>query len=150
MRQSIIILLLFLCTAALSQQQLNYNFRHIDQTNGLLYNAVHSIVQDKRGFMWIATEKGLQRFDGLRFINYQSELSDINSSKWPELHLYADNNYLWVSADYQFKKLEFITNRFTGYDKEQILNSSLFKYDTYTDWNNRKWLINDFAFIIIP
>ena len=125
--------------------KLNYDFRHIDQSDGLLHNAVYSIVQDKRGFIWIGTEKGLQRFDGLRFINYQPEFSNVNNSHTSPLSLYADKNCLWLSANSQLKNLGFFTNKITGYDKAQMLDSSSFKYDTYTDWNNSKWLISDFA-----
>ena len=145
MRQIIIILLILYCTTALSQQELNYSFRHIDQTNGLLHNTVVSITQDKRGFMWLQTEKGLQRYDGLRFINYQPVLNNAAKSYPSVPNLYADKKYLWMSADAQLNKLEFLTNRLTACSKKEILDSSFSKYKTYTDWINRKWLINDFA-----
>jgi ligand-binding sensor domain-containing protein len=145
MGRQITILFLFWCTTAFSQQGLHYNFRHIDQSNGLLHNAVHSITQDKQGFIWIGTEKGLQRFDGLRFINYQPEFSNANNTHTSPINLYADNHCLWLSANSQLKNLGFFTNKITGYDKEQMIESSSFKYDSYTDWNNAKWLINDFA-----
>ena len=29
-----------------------------------------SIAQDKQGFLWFATEEGLNKFDGTRFITY--------------------------------------------------------------------------------
>lgn len=31
---------------------------------------VHSVYQDKQGFIWICSENGLDRYDGYRFINY--------------------------------------------------------------------------------
>jgi ligand-binding sensor domain-containing protein len=145
MRQRITILFLFYCTAALSQQELNYSFRHIDQTQGLLHNTVLSITQDKRGFMWLQTEKGLQRYDGLRFVNYQPELSNATKSYPSVPNLYADSKYLWVFANDQLNKLEFLTNKFTAYSKEQIPDSSFSKYESFTDWNNSKWLINNVA-----
>lgn len=42
--------------------------------DGLARNTVNSIRQDSRGFMWFATEEGLSRFDGYRFINYGLEI----------------------------------------------------------------------------
>jgi ligand-binding sensor domain-containing protein len=143
--RQITILFLFWGTTAFSQQKLNYDFRYIDQSSGLLHNAVYSIVQDKRGFIWIATEKGLQRFDGLRFVNYQPGFSNANNSSTSPLNLYAGKNCLWLSANSQLKTLGFFTNKITGYDKEQMLDSNSFKYDIYTDWNNGRWLMNDFA-----
>src|SRR4051812_36585746 len=52
------------------EQQEGYLFRHLDYTDGLLSNEVFSLAQDKKGYMWIGTREGLQRYDGLRFVNY--------------------------------------------------------------------------------
>jgi ligand-binding sensor domain-containing protein/signal transduction histidine kinase len=37
---------------------------------GLASNAIHKIVRDTRGFLWICTGEGLSRFDGYRFLNF--------------------------------------------------------------------------------
>ncbi len=44
----------------------------LDIAKGLPSNAVYSIKQDKLGFIWIATDEGLFRYDGINFISYQS------------------------------------------------------------------------------
>src|ERR1700726_2581161 len=38
--------------------------------DGLAGDEVHAVLQDSRGFLWIATESGLSRFDGTRFVEY--------------------------------------------------------------------------------
>ena len=45
---------------------------HINYTtsNGLLDNFIYDIKLDNQGFLWIATEEGLQRFDGSKFKTY--------------------------------------------------------------------------------
>ncbi len=53
--------------AATSQK---YIFRHLDNNDGLLSNEVHTLAQDKWGYVWIGTGKGLQRYDGLRLLNF--------------------------------------------------------------------------------
>lgn len=45
--------------------------QHIHSGMGLPSNTVYNIYQDRKGFMWIATEKGLCRFDGMHFKTYQ-------------------------------------------------------------------------------
>lgn len=48
-------------------------FHHYTVKDGLSCNYVHSITQDKNGFLWVATEYGLNKFDGVHFKNYFAE-----------------------------------------------------------------------------
>lgn len=41
--------------------------------NGLPQNTIHSITQAKDGYVWIATEEGLARFDGIRFTIFDKQ-----------------------------------------------------------------------------
>lgn len=43
----------------------NYVMEIWDNTNGLPQNAVYALEKDKSGYLWIATEEGLVRFDGI-------------------------------------------------------------------------------------
>lgn len=54
-------------------------FRHYDSEAGLSNNIVYDIFQDKDGFMWIATENGLNRFDGYEFKKYFHDNEDSRS-----------------------------------------------------------------------
>ncbi|MCV9389265.1 methyl-accepting chemotaxis protein [Reichenbachiella ulvae] len=44
--------------------------------NGLSNNRVLDMVQDHQGFMWVATEGGLSRYDGIKFKNHSNDPSD--------------------------------------------------------------------------
>ncbi len=44
--------------------------RYYDISDGLPSNHVYKCLQDKKGFMWVATENGLSRFDGNSFKNF--------------------------------------------------------------------------------
>ena len=140
------IILFFLCfKVVFSQQAPDYIFKHLDQANGLLHNNVFSITQDKKGFIWIGTANGLQRYDGLRFVNYQNELSAWNNKSIAIDDIYTDDSRTWVLSEYQVGKLETVTNKFTGYDAEKMLHDPLFKYEAYTDSKNNRWLLGDFS-----
>ncbi len=49
--------------------------RHVSRfttDDGLAQNLVLSVVQDRAGFLWVGTRRGLQRFDGTEFASWES------------------------------------------------------------------------------
>ncbi|HSC52965.1 MAG TPA: two-component regulator propeller domain-containing protein [Phnomibacter sp.] len=52
-------------------QPLTTSFRNYSTSDGLSSTTVYDILKDKYGFMWFATEDGLNRFDGSRFKVYR-------------------------------------------------------------------------------
>lgn len=85
-----------------------YYFRHYQVENGLSNNSVYFIRQDSKGFIWIATKDGLNRFDGSHFKVFR--IDDVGNEK----HLSTDyifcilprkDGWLWVGSQrglYQF------------------------------------------------
>ena len=67
-----ILLSIFLCLPFLLSAQ-PYTIKHLSIREGLSNNHVVSIAQDKRGSLWFATEEGLNKFDGIRFLTYYKE-----------------------------------------------------------------------------
>jgi len=45
-------------------------FRHYTINDGLSHTSISDINQDHKGFIWIGTKHGLNRFDGIKFKNY--------------------------------------------------------------------------------
>ena len=56
----------------------NPQMRSITKNTGLPSNAVKSIVQDKNGFVWLATDYGLCRYDGYQVITYYNAAMQLN------------------------------------------------------------------------
>ncbi len=48
-------------------------FEHININNGLSNNDVNTIKQDSKGYIWIGTLDGLNKYDGYKFTTYQRE-----------------------------------------------------------------------------
>jgi ligand-binding sensor domain-containing protein len=54
------------------QQPVRYAYTHYKLADGLASNIVNNVVQDYKGFIWLATINGLQRFDGNKFLTFKS------------------------------------------------------------------------------
>lgn len=73
--------------------------RYADE-QGLSHNTVLGITMDERGFLWIATMDGLNRFDGLEMRVYRPDENDslsLNDGFIHGIHQHEDGN-LWVST----------------------------------------------------
>ncbi len=47
------------------------NFERLSTENGLSSNVVYSIIQDSKGYLWIGTNEGLNRYDGYGFKTFR-------------------------------------------------------------------------------
>jgi ligand-binding sensor domain-containing protein len=66
-----------LIQSPLSAQSLNENdFTSYTRLQGLSNNSISGIVQDSTGYLWVATYKGLNKFDGRNFTNYYTGSAD--------------------------------------------------------------------------
>ncbi len=75
-----------LCSAQTSQ----ILFRSLDLADGLSQNSVVDIAQDSIGYLWFATQDGLNRYDGYQFHKYDKYFSDItraNNVQLGKLHV---------------------------------------------------------------
>lgn len=123
-----------------------YIFRHITTEDGLSGNDVRSITQDSKGFIWIATNNGLQKYDGYTFTTYHHNPVDSQSI--------SSDNLLTLSIDNQDKiwAMTFLAgfNRFDPVSSKCIqinqLNNESFK-DLFLpkalcqDLSGNMWLI---------
>ena len=72
MRKSLFFSLLLLLSGIVSAQGPTHSFIHISRKDGLASNDVYDIFQDEKGFYWVGTDNGLQRFDSKRWISPSS------------------------------------------------------------------------------
>jgi signal transduction histidine kinase/ligand-binding sensor domain-containing protein len=66
--------------------------------NGLPQNSVNDILQTRDGYLWLATFGGLVRFDGIRFVVFDSSVDGILTQRL--MTLYEDRNgTLWAGGE---------------------------------------------------
>ena len=63
----------------LAAQQSDIRFDHISLEQGLSQSTVNAIVQDSLGFLWFATQDGLNRYDGYSITVLKHNPSDTNT-----------------------------------------------------------------------
>ncbi|UZR96612.1 two-component regulator propeller domain-containing protein [Chondrinema litorale] len=81
--------LFFLLLSQITLAQIK--FTHITVNEGLSQSAVHNFTQDSKGYLWVATRDGLNRYDGSNFKVFKHDETDENS---------IANNIVWaVCAD---------------------------------------------------
>ena len=87
-------------TNALPFDQQKIYFEQYTGENGLSMNTVHAVLQDRLGYIWIATEDGLNRFDGHTFKIYRANSDDPESLSVSNIQsLFEDRDgYLWLGA----------------------------------------------------
>ncbi|MDE6095930.1 MAG: hypothetical protein K2G52_07065, partial [Muribaculaceae bacterium] len=79
-----------------------FSVSYLGVESGLSNNHVTGITQDKRGFIWIATDEGLSRFDGHHFKTYyKDEISESSSITGNELNGIIDDPrrpIVWIAT----------------------------------------------------
>lgn len=56
-----------------------YYFARVGQPGELAQNTVNALLQDRAGFLWVATQGGLHRYDGYEFLRFQHVPGDPGS-----------------------------------------------------------------------
>lgn len=92
-------------------------FRHFGVEQGLSNGTAWHLIKDQRGYIWIATFDGLNRFDGYGFTVFKHDPENPNSLSSSFIkHLFEDNEgFLWVGTSNGFNKYNPETEQFTQY-----------------------------------
>lgn len=97
-RREFTLFLILFCQLTLLAEQPNHVF-HLDRQDGLSSRYIRNITQDARGFVWVATIDGLNRFDGRRFQTFTTDNSGLPSNQINDvLQDPLDRNIVWIST----------------------------------------------------
>lgn len=84
--------------SSFGQQFPTLHLTNITEANGLSNNNVNSITQDDNGHIWIGTENGLNRYDGLRIKTYYKNDLPFKLDHSLILETYFMKGRLWISG----------------------------------------------------
>lgn len=94
-RITCILSLLAIIGAASAQR---HSISHFGVENGLSNNYILSLAQDRKGYIWIATESGLNRFDGRQFTVYNKNNSGLSSNELNALLADPVEDKVWIGT----------------------------------------------------
>ncbi|AMR33624.1 hybrid sensor histidine kinase/response regulator [Mucilaginibacter sp. PAMC 26640] len=116
-KRYIVFVICILVCRTVSAQNNNYQFSHLDITNGLSDNQVNCIIKDAKGFIWFGTTSGLNRYDGNKFKVFKRDAGNPNSL--------AENHVMRLSEGPDNKLWIFTHNKISIYDPltEKISNN---------------------------
>ena len=125
----IVVILVFYATTARSQ---NLEFDHLSLRQGLSQANVWDIHQDRFGFIWIATEDGLNTYDGYSFNVFRNDPLDSASISNSNIHTMTEDNEggLWIGTRsglnfYSQSKKNFERFLYDPKNKESISNNDV-------------------------
>lgn len=99
MKRSRILLITFflLYLRPVSVQAYNMT-KHLNTSTGLSNSYIHGIIQDSQGRVWIATESGLNCYDGYHIHNYSTYDSQLKSNIINILYHDAFHHKIWIGT----------------------------------------------------
>ena len=79
-----------------AEREVEARFRRLGAGRGLTAGAVHHVMQDRRGFVWVSTRVGVFRYDGHRFTAYQRDAANPNSPAGSATWVTMEDRRGWI------------------------------------------------------
>ncbi|MGF7082843.1 hybrid sensor histidine kinase/response regulator transcription factor [Mucilaginibacter sp. UYCu711] len=98
-------------------QPYSYKFNHLTVDEGLSHTDANCVVQDNKGYIWIATHFGINRFDGYnvkKFYNSNDRLKNSYKNRIKSL-LPDSNGCIWVASEGGLQQFDSKTEKYTDY-----------------------------------
>jgi len=136
-----------ICTgSAIANTEIAVKFHRLMLADGLSQSSILTAFQDSRGFIWMGTQDGLNRYDGRQIISYKSDPDDPGSLSDPNIWSIAEdaNGDLWIGTEGGgFNRFNRQHENFTPYRYDPAKPGSLEHYNVKTlavDRHGDVWL----------
>ncbi len=138
---------LFTLSLYAQDQGHEYEFSIFKIEDGLADNSINRITQDKDGFIWIATDNGLSRYDGSNFLNYTNFDKEhfIRRNQINDFHIGKDG-LIYLGTDQGVDILNSKTGKVTSILPSDVSAQGLIGAEVNTiflDEKDRLWLTTD-------
>ncbi|BAU56290.1 hybrid sensor histidine kinase/response regulator [Mucilaginibacter gotjawali] len=136
----------FLYYSSASGQVKNVKFSSLTVNDGLSQNDVKFIIKDRKGYMWFATDDGLNKYDGYSFTVYRHQPGDKHSLPSNNIVVVFEDsaNNIWVGTSGGGVSLyDRQTDSFTNFQSNKEDTATLSSGDINTifqDSKNNIWI----------
>ena len=119
-----------------SASKIEFDRYNID--DGLSQNTVYEVFQDSRGYIWLGTQGGLDRFNGYDFKHYEHESNDSTSivNGWIRTINEDKNGLLWMGT---------LGGNLGWFDPYSEIGGEIDLYGKHPDFRKPRW-ISDILF----
>lgn len=124
----LIIFLLLFCATNLYAQNTNFRFKHFNVEDGLSNPNAICFLEDSKGFLWIGTKDGLNRFDGYEFKHYKYNFASNNTVSDNFIYCLEEDKKgnIWVGTSQSgLSKYSYLTDDFLRYEIDSIPNINI-------------------------
>lgn len=120
-----------------------YYFKHYQVEDGLSHNSVRSIIQDKKGLIWVGTRGGLSRFDGYTFKTYKNKKNKFGNIGNNVITVIAEDQkgMLWIGTGKGVFRYNPYTEVFTQIHKDL----KGFITHILVDGENNLWFVSNYS-----
>ncbi len=123
-------------------------FQQFTIKDGLSQSYVYDIVEDHQGFIWIATQEGLNRYDGSEFVHYKNNilLDNTVANNFIRKLLIDSSGVLWVGTQNGLSKYNRQTDSFDNYFHDSSQKLSLqdnIIWDIFEDKDKTLWVATE-------
>lgn len=147
MKKSFLIFLIFLGVffSSFAQEFNGLNVENISNIQGLSHNNVTCIFQDSKGFLWIGTSSGLNRFDGKSFYVFKSDALNKKTISANRIYNICEdkNQNIWVATEYGLTQIIRETNECNRLFVDTLNNNALEKNlisNVFCDSEGNLWI----------
>jgi ligand-binding sensor domain-containing protein len=146
MKHLVFSLFCLLLVSHASSQQKSIQFDKYTLEDGLSQSSITGIVQDNFGFIWIATEDGINRYDGYSFKTFKNEPNDTNSIPNNFIHsiTLGPNGNIWFGTNRGIGNINPKNYKITRYKKGRLEDISGYIYTQIEfDKEGRLWVLSE-------
>ena len=140
-----LVLSVLLINKTQAQQNRDFFFQKLTTFNGLSSNYIQCIFRDSRGYLWIGTPNGLNRYDGRNIKVYHHEANNPHSLPRESIRQITEdkNGILWLGADFGLIEFNPLNEKFNLYRHEAGNSKSLCEDHIpvpFVDSRNNLWI----------